>query len=231
MLLSLEGLPPVHVRYIICYITEGYFFVNPHSDGIMFFLNFRDLPEFYALGGRSIHPGHNFAYGLLGNALPLFRFRDPLLCRILGYSMMNLNQEQWNQSLATDLASRARTAAADYHIGPDAAFQKRAFGAFALKCRQRHAKLIVCCGHNNPILDRAIDPSLHADMLAFLRAQAAKDTNILLLEEAQMPLQTEKDYDDLSHVSTAAQVQFSQYMAGVLENLMQARQSAAHAGL
>jgi hypothetical protein len=70
---------------------------------------------------------------------------------------------------------------------------------------------------------------LHADMLAFLRAQAAKDTNILLLEEAQMPLQTEKDYDDLSHVSTVAQVQFSQYIAGVLENLMHTSHSPATA--
>jgi hypothetical protein len=61
-------------------------------------------------------------------------------------------------------------------------------------------------------------------MLAFLRAQAAQDSNIVLLEEAQMPLQTEKDYDDLTHVNRAAQVRFSEFLAGFLENLMRASQ-------
>jgi hypothetical protein len=228
MLLNLEDLPPVKVDYVISYLSEGNFVV-PHSDGMMFFLNFRNLPEFYRLGGGLIHPDRSFAYGLLGNALPLFRLRDPLLGRILGPSMMNLSQQEWNQSLVPDLATRARTAAEAYHFGPNTVFQKKAFGIFAAKCRARHAVLIVCCGQLNPILGRMLDPSLRADMLAFLRGQAAQDTNIVLLEQAQMPVQTEKDYDDLTHVNTAAQVRFSEYIAGVLENLMHTNQPARHA--
>jgi hypothetical protein len=223
MLLNLEDLPPVKIDYVICYLSEGYF-TDGQPEGLMFFMNFCDLPQFYGMGGASTHPGHNFGYGLLGNALPLFRLRDPLLGRIMGHDMMNLSQEEWNQSLATDLASRAKTAGASYHFGPGTVFQKKAFGVFAAKCRERHAVLIVCCGQNNPILGRAIDPSFRADMLAFLRGQAAQDTNIVLLEEAQMPNQTEKDYDDLTHVNPAAQVRFSEYIAGVLENLMRSDQ-------
>jgi hypothetical protein len=72
----------------------------------------------------------------------------------------------------------------------------------------------------NPILGRLIDPSLRAEMLAFLRGQAAQDPNIILLDQAQMPVQTEKDYDDLSHVNTAAQVRFSVFMSGRLEDFL-----------
>jgi hypothetical protein len=228
MLLDLEDLPPVKVDYVICYLSEGNFIVGPQTGGMEFFLNFRNLPELYRLGGALIHPDRSFAYGLLGNALPLFRLREPLLGRILGPSMMNLSQEEWNQSLITDLAARARIAVAAYQLGPNTVFQKKAFGVFAAKCRERHAVLIVCCGQMNPILGRVLDPSLRADMLAFLRGQAAQDTNIVLLEQAQMPVQTEKDYDDLSHVNTAAQVRFSEFMADVLENLMRTNQPAKH---
>jgi hypothetical protein len=229
MLLSLEDLPPVKVDYVICYLSEGYFYVHSTADGMMFFLNFRNLPEFYGMGGAFTHPGRYFAYGLLGNALPLFRLRDPLLGRILGHSMMDLSQEEWNQSLDKDLAGRARFAEAGYHVGPDTVFQKKAFGVFAAKCRERHSVLIVCCGQMNPVLARAIEPSLRADMLAFLRGQAAQDTNIVLLDEADLPPQTEKDYDDLTHVNQAAQMRFSEFIAGVLEKLMHPNQPSGHA--
>jgi len=224
MLLNLENLPPVKVDYVICYLSENCFFSDSRSESMMYFLEFRDLPEFFRMGGASIHPGRLFGYGLFGNAIPLFRFRDSLLGRILGNRMMDFNQEEWNQSLNTDLTRRAGGVGAGYRIGPDTVFQKKAFGVFAAQCRQRHAVLIVCCGQLNPILGRAMNPSLRPDMLAFLRAQAAQDSNIVLLEEAQMPLQTEKDYDDLTHVNRAAQVRFSEFLAGFLENLMRASQ-------
>jgi hypothetical protein len=229
MLLCLEDLPPVRVDYVICYLSEGYFFGNPNAQGVMFFLDFNNLPEFYRLGGALTHPGRNFAYGLLGNALPLFRLRDPLLGRILGHSMMDLNQEEWNQSLPTDLLQRARTAATTLTLGSRTDFQEAAFAVFAAKCHERHATLIVCCGQNNPILERATEPARRADMLAFLRRQASQDTNIVLLDEAEMPQQTEKDYDDLTHVNVAAQARFSEFMAGVLESLMRTNRSAGHA--
>ena len=81
----------------------------------------------------------------------------------------------------------------------------------------------------NPVLARAIEPSLRADMLAFLRGQAAQDTNIVLLDEADLPPQTEKDYDDLTHVNQAAQMRFSEFIAGVLEKLMHPNQPSGHA--
>jgi hypothetical protein len=229
MLLNLEDLPTVKVDYVICYLSEGNFIAGPDLDGLMFFLNFRNLPEFCKMGGHLTVHNQSFAYGLLGNALPLFRLRDPLLGRILGPGIMNLSQEKWNQSLVTDLAGRAKIAAAPYHLGPNTDFQKTAFGVFADKCRQRHAVLIVCCGQLNPILGRMTDPSLRADLVAFLRAQAAQDTNIVLLEQAQMPQQTETDYDDLTHVNKAAQVRFSEFMGDVLEKLMGTNQSSSHA--
>jgi hypothetical protein len=57
-------------------------------------------------------------------------------------------------------------------------------------------------------------------MLACLRDLARRDPNIILLEESQLPVQTEKDYMDLTHVDQANQVRFTEYMETVLQKLL-----------
>ncbi len=62
-------------------------------------------------------------------------------------------------------------------------------------------------------------------MLAFLRNQAAHDANIVLLDESDLPKQTEADYDDLTHVNEAAQIRFTEFIAGVMEKLLRKGQA------
>jgi hypothetical protein len=221
LVLNLEALPAVQVDYILCYLSEGYFYSSAaESDGLLFFFGFRDLGEFYKLGGRHVRTGRSLAYALLGNALPLFRLRDPLAGRILGSSIQSLKQEQYDQSLSTNLAQRAKAIASGYQAGPESDFQKNAFSAFAHRCREQHRTLVVCCGQFNPILGKALDPALRSDMLAFLRNQAGHDANIVLLDEPDLPKQTEADYDDLTHVNEAAQIRFTEFIAGVMQKLL-----------
>jgi hypothetical protein len=226
LVLNLEALPAVKVDYILCYLSEGYFYASAaESDGLLFFFGFRDLGEFYKLGGANVRTGRSLAYALLGNALPLFRLRDPLASRILGSSIQSLRQEQYDQSLSTNLAQRAKAMASGFQAGPESDFQKNAFSVFAQRCREQHRTLIVCCGQFNPILGRALDPALRSDMLAFLRNQAAHDATIVLLDESDLPKQTEADYDDLTHVNEAAQIRFTEFIAGVMQKLLRKGQA------
>lgn len=222
MLLSLEDLPRVKIDCVVAYLSEGYFYSGANSEGAMFFMRIRGLGEFYDCGGRNVEAGRSFWYGLLGDVVPLFRLREPVIARLFGFKILGLNQERRDQALSADLAERAKTAAAGYRLGPESDFQKKAFALFARKCRERHARLVLCCGQLNPILGRALDPALRPDMMAYLRDLASHDSNIILLEESQLPVQTEKDYQDLTHVDEANQVRFTEYMEKVLQKLLPA---------
>jgi hypothetical protein len=219
MLLCLEQLPAVKIDYIICYLSEGYFYSGANSEAAMFFMRFQDLGQFYDCGGKKVDPGRFFTYGLLGDACPLFRLREPVISRLYGFKTLGLNQERRDQTLSADLSERAKTAAVGYRIGQESDFQKRAFELFAKKCQERQARLVLCCGQLNPILGRALNPALRPDMLAFLHGLAAHDTNIILLEESQMPVQTEDDYLDLTHVNETSQIRFTHYIETVLQKL------------
>jgi hypothetical protein len=224
MILNLERLPPVKVDYVICYLSEGYFYTGVDSDAMMFFFGFRDLAEYRRLRRTGAGLGRNSILGLLGDAVPLFRCREPLAGRILGFRALNISQERYNRALSMNLAQRAKSEAASFRISADSDFQKRAFMDLAQKCRDKHSRLIVCCGQVNPILEKTLDPALRPDMLAFLRDRAAHDANIVLLDEGDLPSQTDADYDDLTHVNTAAQARFSEYIAGVLDKLARQNQ-------
>jgi hypothetical protein len=220
MLLCLEDLPPVKIDYVITYASEGFFYSGANSEAAMFFMRWRALGQFYDCGGKNVDPGRYFTYGLLGDLFPLFRLREPVISRLFGVRILGLNQERRDLSLSADLAERAKTAAAGYRLGPESDFQKKAFALFAAKCRERHARLIVCCGQLNPIFGRALDPALRPDMLAWLHDLARRDPNLILLEESQLPVQTEKDYQDLTHVDEANQIRFTKYMETVLQKLL-----------
>jgi len=220
MLLCLEDLPDVKFDCVICYLSEGYFYSGANSEAAMFFMRFRELGQFYDCGGKMVNPGRFFTYGLIGDAVPLFRLREPVISRLFGYRILGLNQERRDLTLSADLAERAKSAATNYHLGSESDFQKRAFEVFARKCRERHARLVLCCGQLNPILSRALDPGLRPDMLTYLHKLASQDPNIVLLDESQLPVQTEKDYKDLTHVNEAGQVRFTEYIETVLQKLL-----------
>jgi hypothetical protein len=219
MLLCLEDLPAVKVDYIIVYLSEGYFYSGAYSGADAFFMRFRYLGQFYDCGGGNVDTGRPFRYGLLGDVFPLFRLREPVISRLFGFRILSLAQERRDQSLSADLATRGKIAALSYRFGPACDFQKRAFDLFAVKCRERHARLVLCCGQLNPILGRAIDPAFRPNMLAYLHDLASHDSNVILLEESQLPVQTEKNYKDLTHVDEAAQVRFTHFIETVLQKL------------
>jgi len=227
MVLCLERLPKVRLEYIITYFSEGNIYGGHDNQRVMYFFGIRDLAAYWTLGPGKPGFDRNFVSGLMKDIFPLYRVWGPFVDRAQFWQTQNLKQEQYNASLENDLVERAQRAAKSYSMGPESRFQKRAFTTFAKMCRERGCRLVVCCGQSNPILDRALDPALRRDMMAFLHEQARQDTNIILLEESQLPRQVEGDYEDLTHVNEAARARFSQYLAEALEKLTRANSRPA----
>jgi hypothetical protein len=219
MTLCLERVPKVALEYVVVYVSEPTFFAKPYSDRFMYFFGFRDLPSYWSLGSAKPPADSYFVCGLVADVFPIYRVWEPVLARVKGFGALNRAQQQRDAALETDLAARARQAAVSYGFGPHSNLQKETLIRFATKCRERGSRLVICCGQLNPLLGRALDPALRADMIAFLRDQAQKDKNIVLLEESELSKQTEADYEDLTHVNAAARLRFSQYIADVLEKL------------
>jgi hypothetical protein len=206
---------------IVCYLSEGIFFNGAVSPGFPLFFGFRDMPAFLRLGGKPQWAPKFFGLGLFGNALPIFWLRDPVVQRLLGDPIAGLGQAEQIASLASDLHRRAIVSAAVSRADLQSDFCFAVFDAFVAQCRSERKTVILCCGQVNPILARQLDPALRPKMLVFLAQLAAKYDNVVLLQEKDLPTQTEADYDDLSHANPAARTRFTEAMARVLQDLDQ----------
>jgi hypothetical protein len=204
-------------QWVICYISEGYFFVGSHGEVPPNFLTFGMLPDAWRRGALAYLSGEEIGYGLLGNALPLFRCREMLSQRVLGFAAVNLQQAQYDDSLDTDLDARARKAAQSYRSNEESAFQKQAFEDFVIRCGQAGRTVVLLEGGYNPVLARHMDPGLRSEMLTFLAALSARHPNVMRVPEAELPLQTPADYSDLNHVNEDMQRRFTDWLAGWLE--------------
>jgi hypothetical protein len=219
MALCLERLPKVPLACVITYVSETTFYGKPDNERLMYFFGFRDLPAFCALGPGKPKFDRFEVCGLMGDIFPLYQVWDSVVARARGFEASNKAQERYDASLEGNLEDRARREAGGLAFGPESNFHKTSFAAFAKMCRERGCRLIVCCGQLNPVAERALDPALRPDMMAFLHDLAAHDTNIALLEASQLPPQVEADYEDLTHVNAATRARFSQYIAEVVDKL------------
>ena len=204
MILCLERLPKVRLDYVITYVSEAILYSKIDNGRLVYFFGLRDLPGYLGLGPGKPDIDRFMVDGLLGDVFPIYREWEPLRFRVRGWQAETQGQERHDAALEADLANRAQSAAKNFHFGPASGFDKKEFVVFADLCRQRHCRLVVCCGQLNPLLERALDPALRPDMMAFLHDLAAKDPNVILLEPSQFPPQMESDYEDLTHVTKAA---------------------------
>jgi multisubunit Na+/H+ antiporter MnhB subunit len=225
MVLCLERVPRVRVDYVITYANEVTFFSQNDQGRLMFFFGLRDLPNYWTLGPGKPAIDRFLICGLLGDVFPLYRVWEPLVARARFWQSEDVNQKKYDQALDNDLVRRAQTSARHMGFGTACNFNKKEFAVFAKMCAERHSRLVICCGQLNPILDRALDPALHSDMMAFLHELARNDPNVILLEESQFPKQVESDYEDLTHVDKAARARFSQALAETLDKWVKATPS------
>lgn len=212
---------------IICYLSEGLFYGQNLSPGFPLFFRFRNLPEFLRLGGSLTSEPKAVEYALLGNLLPAFRLRDPVTQRLLG-DEVGLRQGHPLWSVAADLHQRAVEAAAAFRTNALNQFHVVAYEAFVARCRAQHRTVVCCWGQLNPILARELDPELRPQLHAFLSRLASRYDNFVLLDT--LPVQTEEDYEDLTHVNQAAQVRFTKALAPILREVAARREQPGRAG-
>lgn len=208
---------------IVAYLSEMNFFEKGLSEGYSLFFTWRDLPRFLNWGGQAQWSPRIFGYGLLSDTLPLFGLRDPFAQRSLGSRIAQLRQNEYVASLASDLHARAIEAAPRYAKGPQSRFEMRAFETFVAQCFSRQQTVVLCCGQLNPLLEEQIDPALRPQFLGYLHQLAATYKNVILLEARDLPVQAAADYQDLTHVNSAAQSRFTEMIAQVLQRLIATR--------
>lgn len=216
LLLIEPQLTRVRAQIVVCYFTEGYLYTGAHGEVPPNFLGFAQLPDAWRCGALGQLSGDEIGYGLLGDALPLFRCRGILSQRLLGATATQMKQAHYDAALAPDLEARARESARSFKLDAGVDFQKRAFESFIARCEEAGRKVILLAGGYNPVLARQMDPAMRADMIKFLEGLAARHANVVLVPETALPAQTPADYEDLNHVNERMQRRFTGWLAGVI---------------
>ncbi|HLP75406.1 MAG TPA: hypothetical protein VK327_00690, partial [Candidatus Paceibacterota bacterium] len=204
-------------QWVICYLSEGYFYTGSHGEVPPNFLAWRQLPDAWQRGALKYLSNDEVGYGLLGDILPIFRCRDVISQRVLGSVAVNLPQTRYDASLITNLEARAGLTAKSYRSNRESEFQKRAFEDFIIRCEQAQRTVVLLEGGYNPILARQLDPAIRADMLKFLAELNKRHPNVIVIPSEDLPVQLPTDYSDLSHVTEEMQGRFTQFLAGWLQ--------------
>jgi hypothetical protein len=200
---------------VIVYVSESTFYNGNHHDASANFFQFSDLKDLADADVRRFVPLQGFKYGILGAALPVFRLRDVLSQRILGTGLTQLKQSEYNQQFTKDLNASARKAAEGYFINARSDFEMRAFTEFVSDCEAANETVLILAGQLNPLLGNRFDPKMRKHMIAFLQQLRERHSNVILVEK--LPLQSPSDYEDLTHVKTGVQAQFTQAIAEFLK--------------
>ena len=200
-------------QFVICYLNENYFYNGTAGETVPNFFGVRDLLDGWRSDTVRHLEGKGVFYGLLGDVLPLFRYREALAQRVIGASAVQLKQSQYNTALAADLESRAREAAGKSRLGGESEFQKAAFEEFVARCQRANRHVIILDGQCNPILTRQLDPAVRVDLAAFLNQMKARYANVVVVPGNALPPQAAADYEDLTHVNPEAQHRFTAWLA------------------
>lgn len=205
--------------FVVCYVSEGTFFQDTGTTAQGYFVHVSDLPRILPW-----HPSNSHVmdwlqvrYSILGQFIPLYYLREPVAQTILGNAMTYIDQRTHNNSLDSDLMSRARSFAQLYSSGPNSAFQFSAFQDFADLCVQRNIRLIVLQGNLNPIVDSLLPPEIRLSMEDFLAELDASSDLVTVVDAQQFNPDSGAVYSDLTHVDTSTQHYFSTQFAEWLE--------------
>ena len=208
----LETLRP---DFVLLYVSEA-MFCGEESPATQYFLSWRDLMALNELGALAVIPGKSLAYGLLGDASPLFYGREPLSGRVLGRALIEIRQSTYDAALAPNLEERAVIAAEGYRAASLSEVQTRAFKWLVRDVARSGARLVVFEGQFNPLLGARVHPELRPAMKELLRRLAREYSRFQVIDEADMPRQVADDYEDLTHVSRVAQERFTRFVAALV---------------
>ncbi|MCW1921272.1 hypothetical protein OKA05_01830 [Luteolibacter arcticus] len=195
---------------VICYLSEIMFAGSGNGIVVASFMNFSEVPDAFQLGGWSHLPGEAVRSGLLGRVLPLYRYRDSLSNRVLGWSISHLDQQRFDQSLESDLEAQAMRRAPELRLDEASGFEQMAFSRMAGELADKGCTLLVISGDTHPAMRRHVNPEVIEHLERFLTDLTKKyPRNVVLIHGSEFFKPTDSDFADLVHFTDAAQRRFS----------------------
>lgn len=205
---------------VICYLSEIMFYGSGSGIVAADFMSFREVPDAIELKGWSHFPEGAARSGLLGRALPLYRYRNSLAHRTLGWDICHLEQRKFDQSLESELEAQAKRRAPRLGFGDASRFEEAAFSRMADELAAKGCTLLVISGDTHPALRRHMNPGVIDHLHGFLEGLRAKHPDqVLLLEGNRFFQPAESDFTDLVHFNDDAQRRFTTALGHYLEQL------------
>lgn len=204
---------------VICYLSEIMFSGSGNGIVVADFMNFSEVPDAFQLGGWSHLSGEAVRSGLLGRVLPLYRYRNSFSHRALGWSISHLEQQQFDQSLESDLEAQAKRRAPELRLEDASGFEEKAFSRMAGELADKGCTLIVISGDTHPAMRRHVNPEVIEHLESFLTELTKKHPrNMVLLHGSEFFKPTDSDFADLVHFNDAAQRRFTPKLSEYLSN-------------
>jgi len=114
-----------------------------------------------------------------------------------------------------NLEKNAEQMSEAYRIDEKSDFQLQMFESFILDCKMKSEKVLVLIGQLNPLVAERFSPKIREHMISFLRRFRENHPNVVIFEN--LPLHSQSNYEDLTHVKKETQERFTTLIADVLK--------------
>ncbi|RYD24090.1 MAG: hypothetical protein EOP88_01500 [Verrucomicrobiaceae bacterium] len=203
---------------VICYLSEIMFYGKGSGIVAAEFMNFSEIPDVTRLHGWSFLDAEAVRSGLVGRAMPLYRFRDSLSHRALGWTITHAAQLKFDQSLEENLEQQAIRRAPGLGIGDTSAFEQAAFARMVEELSARGCTILVIEGQTHPAMRKHLNPDVVPHLHRFLTDLAARHPGGLLLRDGTSFFPpAASDFADLVHFTEEAQQRFTLELVNYLD--------------
>lgn len=210
MLILSRDIPLKRGDWVICYITEINFYGMGSGIVAADFLHFGELPDLAEFHGWSqLAPG-SIRSGLLGRVLPLYRYRNSLSHRLLGWEMTRVHQTRHDSAVNPDPDAQARLSASKLGIGKGSEFEQAAFIRMADELSEKGCTLIVIAGNLHPALAKRIAPEVREDLAGFFKTLKHRHPDhVAIVDGSRFFVPDADSFLDLVHFTDNAQQRFT----------------------
>lgn len=195
---------------MICYLSEIMFYGKGSGIVAAEFMNFSEIPDVTALHGWSFLDAKAVRSGLVGRAMPLYRFRESFSHRALGWTITHAAQLNFDQSLESDLEQQASRRAPGLSIGETSAFEQAAFARMVEELSAKGCTILVIEGQTHPAMRKHLNPDVIPHLHRYLADLAARHPGSMILQDGtSFFTPTASDFADLVHFTDGAQQRFT----------------------
>jgi hypothetical protein len=214
MLVLSRDIPLKRGDWVICYVTEINFYGMGSGIVAADFLHFGDVPDLAEFHGwNQLAPG-SIRSGLLGRVLPLYRYRNSLSHRLLGWEMTRVHQVRHDSAVNPDPEAQARSSASKLGIGKGAEFEQAAFVRMADELSEKGCTLIVIAGNLHPALAKRIAPEVRDNLAGFFKSLKHRHPDhVVIVDGSRFFVPDADSFLDLVHFTDKAQQRFTHDLA------------------